>query len=161
MTMFSFNMGDNGYAPAPYGPGYLSGIGASQPVAAAAQAQAQSAPATLAPAAVAPPNGFGMNSAATPFGFNLGTGQLLLGGLQAISNFMAARDQNRLARQQFNYTREVTDTNLANQIRSYNTRLEDRVRTRTAMERGQEGGMTEASGAEYMERNRARRGGTL
>ena len=87
-------------------------------------------------------------------GMNIGTGQLALGGLQTLAGLWSAYQQNKLAKQQFNYTKGVTDTNLANQIKSYNTALEDRSRSRGAVE-----GQTQAQMDDYVNRNRASRVG--
>lgn len=67
-------------------------------------------------------------------GFNLGTGQLILGGIQAIGNIWAAMEANKLAKEQFNFQKGVTNTNLANQITSYNTSLKDRINSRSFTE---------------------------
>ena len=63
-------------------------------------------------------------------GWNVGTGQLALSGLGALGNVWSASQSNKLANQQFNYTKKITDTNLNNSIQSYNTALEDRIRAR-------------------------------
>lgn len=67
-------------------------------------------------------------------GWNVGTGQLALGGLAALGNLWSASQANGLARQQFDFTKGVTNTNMANQIKSYNTALSDRARSRGAVE---------------------------
>lgn len=70
----------------------------------------------------------------TGLGWNLGTGQLALAGLGTIGNLWTAFGAQNLARKQFDFTRGVTETNLANQIKSYNTALADRARARAATE---------------------------
>src|SRR6185437_11279715 len=61
-------------------------------------------------------------------GFNLDTGKLALGGLQTIGSLWQAFEANKLAKEQFKFQKEFANANLANQIQSYNTTLEDRGR---------------------------------
>ena len=70
------------------------------------------------------------NSMYTPLGMNIGTGQLLLGGVGTVGNLWAGWQAQKLAKEQFNYQKGITDTNLANQIQSYNTALSDRITAR-------------------------------
>ena len=80
---------------------------------------------------VAAPQVGGMNnSLSTPLGMNIGTGQLVLGGIGTIGNLWSAWQAQKLAKEQFNYQKGITDTNLANQIQSYNTALTDRITSR-------------------------------
>ena len=74
--------------------------------------------------------GNGISNAATPLGMNLGTGQLALGSIDTIGNLWAGWQAQKLAKEQFNYQKGITDTNLANQIQSYNTALSDRITAR-------------------------------
>jgi hypothetical protein len=67
-------------------------------------------------------------------GLNMGTAQLGLGALSTIAGLWSAAKQMKLAKQQFKYTRDVTDTNLANQIKTYNTTLTDRANNRQIVE---------------------------
>lgn len=78
--------------------------------------------------------GNGVSNSATPLGMNLGTGQLVLGSIGTIGNLWAAWQVQKLAKEQFNYQKGITDTNLANQIQSYNTQLTDRINARGYMQ---------------------------
>lgn len=66
----------------------------------------------------------------TGLGFNVGTGQLALGGLQSLAGIYNSLQANKLANQQFKFTKDVTNTNLNNSIKSYNTALSDRANSR-------------------------------
>jgi hypothetical protein len=74
------------------------------------------------------------NAGATPLGFNLGTAQAALGGLQTIGNMWMAFQANKQAKKQFKFAKQMTRINLANQIQAYNTALADRARSRSVME---------------------------
>ena len=56
--------------------------------------------------------------------------QGILGGIQAIGNLWAAFQSAKLAKKQFKFTKDITNTNLNNQIKSYNTALTDRITSR-------------------------------
>lgn len=88
----------------------------------------------------------------TGLGANLGTLNFGLGALGSLNSIMNGFKANRLARDQFNFTRDTANTNLNNSIQSYNTALEGRTRARTA----QEGGSA-AEAAAYVDRNRLTR----
>ena len=85
----------------------------------------------------------------TGLGFNIGTGQLALGGLSALANLWGANKQMKLAEDQFDFTKKIATTNLNNQVKSYNTTLEDRIRSRAAME-----GSSSAEAEAYLNKNR-------
>ena len=89
------------------------------------------------------------NGAGTGIGFNIGTGQLALGGLSALTNLWGANKQMKLAEDQFDFTKKIATTNLNNQVKSYNTALEDRIRSRAAME-----GSSSAEAEAYLNKNR-------
>lgn len=84
----------------------------------------------------------------TGFGMNIGTGQLALSGLSALAGLWGSMQQNKLAKEQFGLQKDLANTNLNNQIKSYNTALEDRMTAR---------GATEGRSAEYTADEIARR----
>lgn len=67
-------------------------------------------------------------------GMNIPTFQLGLGALGSLANIYSGFQANKLAKDQLNFTKSVTNTNLNNQIKSYNTALEDRARSRATAE---------------------------
>lgn len=81
-------------------------------------------------------------------GFNLPTAQLGLSALGSLGSLIGAFNASNLAQKQFDYTKGVTDTNLNNSIKSYNTSLSDRARARGAVE-GQSAAETQA----YIDKN--------
>ena len=83
------------------------------------------------------------NQASTPLGFNLGTGQLALGAIGTLGNLWAAFQAQKLAKEQFDFQKGITNSNLANQIQSYNTSLVDRINARSFMQ-GDGQGTTDA-----------------
>ena len=101
---------------------------------------------------VAAPQVGGMNnSLSTPLSMNIGTGQLVLGGIGTIGNLWAGWQAQKLAKEQFNYQKGITDTNLANQIQSYNTALSDRM-----VARGFTQGDSQSTIDQYIEENSMR-----
>jgi hypothetical protein len=88
----------------------------------------------------------------TGFGWNIGTGLTALGGLSALSNIYGANKAQKLAEDQFKFTKSITNTNLNNQIKSYNTSLADRLNSRGAMQ-GDSAAATQAE----IEKNRLSR----
>lgn len=84
-----------------------------------------------------PPNfrgGPAGSGAGTGLGMNVGTGQLALSGLGSLAGLWQAGQQNKMAKEQFSFQKNMANTNLNNQMKSYNTALEDRMNTRGAME---------------------------
>ena len=63
-------------------------------------------------------------------GWNMGTLQTGLQGLSTIGNLWGAFQGNKLARKQFSLASDAYNTNLTNQIKSYNTTLEERIKGR-------------------------------
>ena len=74
---------------------------------------------------------------------------LILGGVQVLGNLWSTYQQHKMAKDQMSFAREQWDTNLANQTQTYNTALEDRIRSRHFTE-GKSGGETDA----YLDKNR-------
>ena len=85
-------------------------------------------------------------------GWNVPTIKMGLSGLSTLGNLWGAWQSNQLARDQLNFTKDVTNTNLNNSIKSYNTSLEDRARARGAME-----GQTTTETQAYIDKNRLNR----
>lgn len=75
-----------------------------------------------------------------------------LGMAGNIANIWSGIQQNRLARDNFDFQKGVMNTNLANQIASYNTALEDRVSGRYS-DRERTANQTEIN--DYLDRSRA------
>ena len=88
-------------------------------------------------------------------GFNLGTLNMGVNALAAVGGLYNAFQSNKLAKEQFAFTKEVTNTNLNNQIKTYNTTLEDR-----ALARGRLNGEADPSAyaAAYTDKNKISRG---
>lgn len=68
------------------------------------------------------------------FGMNAGTLGAGLQGLQSLNSLFQGNKAFGLARDQFKLQKELTNTNLNNSIKSYNTTLEDRLRSRGVAE---------------------------
>jgi hypothetical protein len=131
-------------------PSIMGGAGASNPVGAYLQSASTGIGNT---ASTTSPVSNGLSKlGSSSFGLNLDTANLVLGGLQSIGNIWAAWEANKLAKKQFNFQKDITETNLANQIQAYNTTLEDRIRSRAAVE-----GMSDADAQAYIDKNSLRR----
>lgn len=85
-------------------------------------------------------------------GFGLDDAGRILGGLQSIANIWGAFQAMKLAKEQFKYTKGVTDTNINNQIKSYNTALADRAASRAVIE-----SRPQSSADSYVEQNKLTR----
>lgn len=73
---------------------------------------------------------------------------LILGGVQVLGNLWSSYQAHKMAKEQMAFAREQWDTNLANQTQTYNTALEDRIRSRHFTE-GKGSGETDAYLAEH------------
>ena len=85
-------------------------------------------------------------------GFNSQYGSTIMGGLQAANGLWGAYNgmqQNKLVKQQMANSLNQWNKNYANQVASYNTRLEDRQNARVAAQ-----GDYHQDTASYMEKNR-------
>ena len=83
-------------------------------------------------------------------GFNVPTAEVALQGLSTIGGLWAAFKQAKLAKKAFNYTKDVTETNMANQIQQYNTALADRANSRAKVQ-----GMSAEQAQQYIDQNKA------
>lgn len=81
---------------------------------------------------------FGLNQG-NGFGFNMPTLQLGLQGLMGLGNLYFGSKALGMAKDQFNFSKQMAQTNLRNQVNSYNTSLEDRLRTREQFNTGASG----------------------
>lgn len=87
------------------------------------------------------------------FGANMPTVQAGLGALTSLAGLFQGMQANKLARDQFRFTRDVTNTNLNNSITSYNTALSDRANARAKTQ-----GDSDAERDSYVAANRLSRG---
>lgn len=94
--------------------------------------------------------------ASTTSGFKLGwnapTLQMGMQGVNTLGNLWGAWQSNKMAKDQLNFTKLIANANLNNQIKSYNTALEDRSRSRAAVE-----GQSAATAQSYIDQNRLSR----
>lgn len=143
--------------PVNYGLNYGSPSGMSAP-AFAFPGMAMGGPTQAAPSQFLPgmePGGeyaAGAGSGGFKFGLNAPTAQMGLQGLNTLGSLWGAFQAQKLAREQFDFTKSTTNTNLNNSIKSYNTSLEDRARSRGFTE-GQSGGQIQS----YIDSNRLSR----
>ena len=124
------------------------GAGAQNPAAAYFQQNPMAANSGMGRALTAPGVQAPGTSAGTPLGMNLGTANLALGGIGTLGDLWAAFNTQKLAKEQFQYQKGITDTNLANQIQSYNTSLVDRINARSFMQ-----GDSQATTDQYIAEN--------
>lgn len=80
------------------------------------------------------------------YGSNL---QLGLGALQTVGGLWQAYSANKLAKESIGLQKRAYEENSANQKQSYNTALEDRIRSRYATE-----GKSDSQADSYIEKNR-------
>lgn len=66
---------------------------------------------------------------------NLNNLQTLTGVIGTLGTLYGAFQQHKLAKDSFNFQKEAYEKNMANQTKSYNTALEDRINARYAQER--------------------------
>ena len=81
-------------------------------------------------------------------GANLKTFNGAIQGLTSLGNLWAGAQQLKLAKRQFDASRDFANINLANQTKSYNTAVADRARSRGAME-----GQSQSQVDDYIARN--------
>lgn len=77
-------------------------------------------------------------------GMNLDTLKLGVGGLQTVAGIWNAMQQNKLANKSFKLNEGILNTNLANQIKSYNLTLDDKLRSRQVVEGSSDAAREEA-----------------
>ena len=66
----------------------------------------------------------------TGIGMNIGTGQMAIKGLATLGNLYGSLQSSKLAKEQFKFSKDFANKNLANQTQSYNTALSDRLTSR-------------------------------
>lgn len=99
-----------------------------------------------------PTTPLGGAGAGNGFGMNIGTAQLGLQGLNSLSGIWSGMKANKLGEQSFKLNKQMANTNLNNQLKSYNTALEDKARARGQFE-GQDAAAVQA----YIDKNRLTR----
>lgn len=95
--------------------------------------------------------GMGNNTGQPGFFSQNGAGQFALGAIQTLGSLWNSFQQNKMARQSFDFQKKAYETNLANQTQSYNTELTDRIQARYATE-GRPNAAADA--AAYVEKNK-------
>jgi len=73
------------------------------------------------------------------FGLNLGTFQFGVDAFGRLGNIWSGMQAQKLAKRQLDMIRSISDTNIGNQIQSYNTALGDRARSRAVAENRPQG----------------------
>lgn len=64
------------------------------------------------------------------FGLNLDTAKLGFGSLQALAGLWGGLQTQKLARESFDFSKQFAEKNLANQTKSYNDKVTDRLNAR-------------------------------
>lgn len=86
------------------------------------------------------------------FGLNMNTFNNVVGGLSSLAQLWQGFQANKLAKDQWKTQKSVLNTNMMNQIQSYNNSLRDRLDTRAKME-----GRDQESADRQFEERQARR----
>lgn len=81
-------------------------------------------------------------------GVNMPTFQAALDGIGTIGSLWGGLKQLDLAKKQLRFTKEMSNINLGNQTKSYNTAIQDRARSRGAVE-----GQSQSQVDDYIARN--------
>lgn len=126
----------------------VAGAGATAPTGLTAPVTATGAPAPTVPG-MAPPGGAGAAAPGGGFFGQYGPASFALGAIQTLGSLWNSFQQNKLAKESFQFQKEAFQTNLENQEQSYNTALEDRINARYVTE-----GKSQAEADAYIERNR-------
>ena len=87
------------------------------------------------------------------FGFDIPTAKLGIDALSGLGGLYLGLKGISAANKQFDFQKEFANANMANQIRSYNTALEDRITSRAA----QQGNMSQQQVNDYMNANKQTR----
>lgn len=86
------------------------------------------------------------------FGMNMGTFNNVLGGLSSLGQLWQGFQAQKMAKDQWKTQKSILNTNMMNQIQSYNNSLKDRLDTRAKME----GRDQESADRQYEERQARR-----
>lgn len=89
------------------------------------------------------------NTGNLEFGMNLPSFQLGLQGLGALGNLWGGLQSTKLAKDAFNFQKDLAQKNYANSIKSYNTALSDRAIARGAVQ-----GDSTATTQQYIDQNK-------
>lgn len=77
-----------------------------------------------------------------------------LSGIQTLGNLWGSYQANKLAKDQFNFMKDTTNTNLRNQISAFNTALKDRASTRA---QANSAAFTQDDASKYIQENQLTR----
>ena len=86
------------------------------------------------------------------FGMNFNTMNNVMGGLSSLGQLWQSHQASKLAKDQWKTQKSVLNTNMMNQIQSYNNSLKDRLDSRAKME-----GRDQSSADKQYEERQARR----